>query len=215
MNNQILPVKSSRAWWLVIPILILTVIAFGWWGWGNQTAKISSNSTLFTSEKFGVRFQYMSYDPKSDSKYFIEESDDNIFIRPINEGSKYPFIMIFYKNVNESFMHAVTRIGFVDNKKDDCKIVPARYINHKLGYETLQIKSISNQQDSITSCQSKYSRDWSVGYFLYNPSVSTKLLFIEDGQDPFPSEPELYISGNVPDIVDMKPSASDTIEIFN
>ena len=88
-------------------------------------------------------------------------------------------------------------------------------INHKLGYETLQIKSISNQQDSITSCQSKYSRDWSVGYFLYNPSVSTKLLFIEDGQDPFPSEPELYISGNVPDIVDMKPSASDTIEIFN
>ena len=50
MNNQILPVKSSRAWWLVIPILILTD-RFWLVGVETETAKISSNSTLFTSEK--------------------------------------------------------------------------------------------------------------------------------------------------------------------
>lgn len=173
-----------------------------------------STSTIFTSEKLGIRFSHLSYDQQFDQRFSIKEEGNKLFIsfdsQP--ESSLHEFITVFNKTSGESFMQAVERIAFSGSIPKGCSIGVPKFMPIQNGYQVLELQSESNveaDRDKTQCSQSTYNSDWRSAYFLYNPQVPTKVLFVNNGQDAFPSVP--WTPG---EINSNNPSAAETIEIL-
>lgn len=178
-----------------------------------------SDVVEFTSEKLGVRFTYAKnswgYD---ESKYTIVEKGNELHIIDENTNEDVlgsAFMTVITIGVNEDFWDAVVRIGLggiVPKKCSVTKTLNDATLPKNFDYQVLSIESESfgSLPDFVDYCKSEYSAGFRSAYFVYNPAVPTKMVFVTNGQDVLGT----YVPGDLESGYGEAIYASQTLEIF-
>lgn len=149
----------------------------------------------YTSNELGISFQFVEYAMISPD---IKEIGNRIVF-----GENYGWIDVFEKNPAVSFEDAIKKTFLNGRDAKDCWVEmdesPSeaggvnQYLSAKISFPVPE----NNQGDPWwvygENC-SKYADSTGVQYFLYNPLVPDKFIFVENGQGVIAFAPKQYKS---------------------
>ena len=148
----------------------------------EEVEEEESETAMFKSDNLGIYFNY-----GFPNEISFVEVDNRIYIKTKGgEVSNNPFIEVFLKGEDEVFKDVV--FEFIDG--DNCEVVIPKQFVIQNGYEAYEISKIDSSGSGCGVFGPSDEEEFDSSYFLYNPEVSGKFVFIDNGQDYLPSNSE-------------------------
>jgi hypothetical protein len=158
----------------------------------NETT-ISTTAKSYTSDKLGISF---TYEPRSYGNFevTVTEKDNKIYVHGTNEDpvTLGKVIEVFDKPSGQSLIEAIKERFLKNYSATDCfaeAIIQAPDDPHPDNYVFAEISyppptdSTQPFWQNADKCPAQYSKTNAVQYFMMNPDVPNKYVFLKLGQD--------------------------------
>jgi hypothetical protein len=153
----------------------------------------NSQVATYRSENLGLSFQYVSFFEEYNQRVAIQEESNRIYAVTDQQPRNIAYMTVFTKQSTETFDQAVARIAFGGALPSVCKLSPYENYRGPTNYQTRIIQSINevgvDTADQDPCASSHFAGLFHYAYFIYNPAVPTKIVFVDGGHDPLPSQP--------------------------
>ncbi len=172
----------------------------------NQT---NSNSTTtaktYTSDKLGISF---TYEPKPVETFevTVTERDNKIYLHGSSEAPEQgKIIEVFTKDPNMSLGDAIKQQFLKNYAATDCFVEdipnvaedprPDSYVFAEIAYPLPSSPDVPFWENS-SKCPQEYARTNAVQYFMMNPEVPGKFVFVKLGQDSITTDGVIRENGS-------------------
>ena len=158
----------------------------------EESVTLSSTAKTYTSAKLGIKFTYESK-PVETFEVTVTERDNKIFLHGTSETPEQgKMVEVINKNPNYSLKQAIEEQFLRTVKSDDCFVEVIQQAAEDTRPNNYEFAIISYPPPTDTGapfwqnrdkCHQTYSKTNDVRYFMYNPSVPNKMVFLILGQD--------------------------------
>jgi hypothetical protein len=162
----------------------------------NTPANLAQGTKFYSSDKLGVKFRYKSMSDLHE--VVVEEKDSKIYLHLEKEAlDMAKTIEVFDKDPNKTLKQAIEERFLKNYSRANCYVEDSSTIpelKRPDGYEVANISypAPTDPNDPFwenrDKCDPVYSKTNDVRYFLYNPSVPNKYVFLILGQDSIASD---------------------------
>jgi len=154
---------------------------------------LTSTAKLYTSNNLGITFTYESQ-PAEMFEVTVTERDNKIYLHGARgeQPEQGKLIEVFSKDPNSSLNEALKNQFLKNLSEQDCFVESIPHLAEDPRPDNYQFAEIAypppsdpNQPfwQNAEKCPMQYSRTNAVQYFMYNPDIPNKFVFLRLGQD--------------------------------